>query len=146
MSAYSDDAVASATDTTPPATAAHPATSAGDPPFFFHLDGEPIDLATDMGIANCEEAARSAIADAGRVVQTMVDGLQRQRRMQDLMARVHAGGLGVDEVIGLGQELQVLKDEIGLGTVDRKAVSELVARLETQRALMGRLIDLLWRS
>jgi hypothetical protein len=152
MGTYADEPVVTAADPVPaPAITAlsvapMAATATGDPPYFFHLDGEPVDLATDMGIAACEEAARSAIADAGRAVQTMLDGQQRQRRMQELMTRVHAGGLSVDEVIGLGQELQRLRDEIGTTTVDRRAISQLVARLEQQRALMGRLIDLLWRT
>jgi hypothetical protein len=153
MGTYAEEPVVATTDVMPPPLPAMPpppaaATGAvaGDPPFFFHLDGEPVDLATDMGIATCEEAARSAIADAGRAVQTMLEGQQRQRRMQELMGRVHAGGLNIDEVIGLGQELQHLRDEIGGSTVDRRAISQLVARLEQQRALMGRLIDLLWRT
>lgn len=147
MHAYGDDAVPLIAEPVAiPPTPGAATVGAGDPPFFFHLDGEPVDLATDMGIATCEEAARSAIAEAGRAVQVMLEGQQRQRRMQDLMAKVHAGGLSVDEVISVGQDLQRLRDEINRHTVDRRAISQLVARLEQQRALMGRLIDLLWRT
>jgi hypothetical protein len=147
MGTYADEpAVAEPVTRVSSAPAPVAGVSVGDPPFFFHLDGEPVDLATDLGIAACEEAARSAIADAGRTLQTMLDGQQRQRCMQELMARVHAGGLSVDEVIGLGHELERLRGEVNATVVDRRAISALVARLEQQRALMGRLIDFLWRT
>ena len=107
----------------------------GEPPFYYYIAGTPVDLATRAGLAACEREIVAAVTAAGDVVQMMVEQRQGQRRLQDLMARAKAAPLAVDDVIHLGQELARTRAELGAKQVDRRAISENVARLEQDRGL-----------
>ena len=123
-----------------------PVEPSGEPPYFFSMAGETIDLATRKGLAVGQQAVATTIGAAGDVVQTIVEQRRVQRRIHDLMARANAGPLGIDDVIQLGHDLEQARAEFAAVHVDRRAISELVASLEQDRAFLGRLIDLLWRA
>ncbi|MBC7542936.1 MAG: hypothetical protein H7338_09420, partial [Candidatus Sericytochromatia bacterium] len=130
-----------------PAVAAIPPRDvSGDPPFYVHVAGGAVDLATAEGLAACEPELVDSMAAAGAALRTIVEQRRAQRRLHDLTERVSSGPLAIDDVIRIGREVEDARAQLAASLVDRRAVSEVVARLEQDRAVIGRLIDILWRA
>lgn len=107
--------------------------------------GGAFELATPAGIAASQAELTAALAEAGRLLTALSDHQRAQQDVDALMAKVQSGNLEVDDVIAVGQALADARRCLQQTAVDRQQLTDLIVRLEQDRALLDQYIEHLKR-